>query len=127
MYKRQVIKGRKDLEIIVNEISQHQKADPKLINIRQKIQNADEIITKYYCIHAVSYTHLPSSVSYQKRVVLPGTGPFPPSTPSIRAAKQFEWRSRFPSNFSFPSWTKHLFFLVQYAHECIEVSFLYLL
>ena len=29
----------------------HQKSDPKLVNIRQKVQSADEIITKYYCIH----------------------------------------------------------------------------
>ena len=46
-----IIKRRTDLEVIVNEIKQQQKTDPKLIQIRQKLDNNDDKILQCYCVH----------------------------------------------------------------------------
>ena len=46
-----IIKSRVDLENILKEIKTQQKSDPKLVHIRQRIQDADNTITQYYCLH----------------------------------------------------------------------------
>ena len=46
-----ILKDRKDLEEIVNEIVQQQKQDTKLANIRRRVIESEEIINKFYCLH----------------------------------------------------------------------------
>ena len=46
-----IIKNRKDLEDILNEVVVQQKQDPKLINIRNRLLEDEEVVNKYYCIH----------------------------------------------------------------------------
>ena len=46
-----IIKRKTDLEVIVNKIKQQQKTDPKLIQIRQRLDNHDDKILQFYCVH----------------------------------------------------------------------------
>ena len=46
-----IIKRRTDLEIIINKIKQHQTTDPKLLQIRQRLNNQDDKILPFYCVH----------------------------------------------------------------------------
>ena len=34
-----------------NDIKSQQEADPKLGDIRKRVQEGDEVINRYYCIH----------------------------------------------------------------------------
>ena len=45
------IKRRTDLEIIISKIKQQQKTDPKLLQIRQILDNQDDKILPFYCVH----------------------------------------------------------------------------
>ena len=46
-----IIKSRTYLEDIINEIVKYQKLDPKLMNIRKRVQEVEETIVQFYCIH----------------------------------------------------------------------------
>ena len=46
-----IIKRRTDLEIIINKIKQQQITDPKLLQIRQRLDNQDDKILPFYCVH----------------------------------------------------------------------------
>ena len=46
-----IIKDRSDLEKVVQDISKHQQSDPKLNNIKLRLSNQDDTITKFYCVH----------------------------------------------------------------------------
>ena len=46
-----ILKDRKDLEDIVSEIVLQQKQDTKILNIRRRLLESEEIINNYYCIY----------------------------------------------------------------------------
>ena len=46
-----IIKDRSDLEKVVRDISKHQQSDPKLNNIKLRLSNQDDTITRFYCVH----------------------------------------------------------------------------
>ena len=65
-----ILKARKDLEGILNQVKEHQTTDPKLKTIRERLENNDPTIIPFYCIHNnLIFTH-PTSQNQDWKLVI---------------------------------------------------------
>ena len=53
-----MLKDRKDLEHIMNQIVLQQEQDTKISNIRRRLTESEAIINQFYCVYNLSLIHI---------------------------------------------------------------------
>ena len=71
MYKRQILSSSAGLQSILEHLSTHQQADPKLISIITRLEAGDETISQYYKIHNGILFSRPSLYKEEWKVTIP--------------------------------------------------------
>ena len=71
VYKRQILSSSAGLQSILEHLSTHQQADPKLISIITRLEAGEETVSQYYKIHNRILFSRPSLYKEEWKVIIP--------------------------------------------------------